>query len=268
MTDGTGPDGARVALVTGAARGMGAEVAVQLAGAGWRVLALDACADDDAVPYPLARPADLADVVGRGAGRIVPVVADVRDAGALRAAAGRAEAEFGGLDAAVAAAGVIAGGTVLWRTPDAVRDVLWDVCVTGVWNTAAAVVPVMLRRPAPRTGRFVAVASAAGQRGLLHLAAYSAAKHAVVGLVRALAQDLAGTGVTASAVSPGSTDTAMLRATAALYGLDGTAPLVEGMPLGRAVGAAEVARAICWLCTPEAALFTGAVLAADGGFTA
>jgi NAD(P)-dependent dehydrogenase (short-subunit alcohol dehydrogenase family) len=137
-----------------------------------------------------------------------------------------------------------------------------------VWNLAAAALPAMLRRPEPRTGRFVAVASAAAHRGLLHLSAYTAAKHAVAGLVRSLAQDLAGTGVTAAGVSPGSTDTAMLRATAALYGLDGIEPLLGSMPLGRVVDPAEVAAAIRMLCEPGAAAFTGALLNPDGGFTA
>jgi SDR family mycofactocin-dependent oxidoreductase len=259
---------ARAAVVTGAARGLGAEVALQLAAQGWRVLALDACADDPAVGYPLATPDQLAGVVERGAGRILGRQLDVRDAAAVTAAVALAEREFGGLDAAVAAAAVIGGGEPLWQTPDAVRDAIWAVDVAGVWNLAAAAVPAMLRRPAPRTGRFVAIASSAADRGLLHLSAYCAAKHAVVGLVRALAHDLRGTGVNASAVSPGSMDTAMLTATAGLYGLSDVAPLADGMPLGRVLQAGEVAAAVCWLCGPEAVAVTGSVLHADGGFTA
>src|SRR5690606_2413245 len=104
-----------------------------------------------------------------------------------------------------------------WETPDAVLEELWDVVAKGVWNTAAAAVPAMLAGPDPRQCRFVAVASAAASQGLFHLSAYNATKHAVVGIVKGLAADLVGTGMTASAVSPGSTDTAMLRATAALY---------------------------------------------------
>ncbi|HEX2809926.1 MAG TPA: SDR family oxidoreductase, partial [Kineosporiaceae bacterium] len=167
-----------------------------------------------------------------------------------------------------AAAAVIGGGEPLWQTPPAVRDAIWAVDVAGVWNLAAAAVPAMLRRPVPRTGRFVAVASSAAERGLLHLSAYCAAKHAVVGLVRALAHDLRGSGVNAGAVSPGSMDTAMLHATAALYGLSDVAPLADGMPLGRILEPAEVAAAVCWMCGPESVAITGSVLHADGGFTA
>jgi SDR family mycofactocin-dependent oxidoreductase len=258
----------RAAVVTGAARGLGAAVALRLAAEGWRVLALDACADDPAVGYPLATPEQLAGVVERGAGRIVGRQVDVRDAAALADAVRVAGQEFGGLDAAVAAAAVIGGGQPLWRTPSAVRDAIWAVDVAGVWNLAAAAVPVLLSRPEPRSGRFVAIASSAADRGLLYLSAYCAAKHAVVGLVRALAHDLRGTGVNACAVSPGSMDTAMLQATAGLYGLRDVAPLVDAMPLGRVLRPEEVAAAVCWLCGPASVSVTGSVLHADGGFTA
>src|SRR5205085_7770602 len=109
------------------------------------------------------------------------------------------------------------GGLPLWRTPDEHLKTLLDVNVLGVWNTAAAVVPTMLGGPDPQGCRFVAIASAAGERGLFHLSGYTASKHAVIGIVRGLAADLVGTGMTAVAIAPGSTRTAMLAATADLY---------------------------------------------------
>jgi len=256
----------RVVVVTGAARGIGAATVDALTGRGWSVVAVDACSDDPAVGYPLATPADLAAVCDRTGA--LPVRADVRDRSGLQVAVDLAEQRFGGLDAAVAAAGVIGGGVPLWQTPDAVRDTVWDVDLGGVWNLAAVAVPAMLRRPEPRTGRFVAVASAAAHRGLLHLAAYCAAKHAVVGLVRGLAHDLRGTGVTAAAVSPGSTDTPMLSASATLYGLPDPVELARTHLVERVLDPAEVAAAICWLCGPDSSAVTGTVIHADGGFTA
>ena len=263
----------RVAVVTGAARGLGAATALALAHGGWRLVLVDRCADDPAVPYPLGSRADLertvvACVAAGGHGRVVAQAGDVRSQGDLDAAVAVAVKAFGGLDAAVAAAGVLAGGTPAWETADQVWDLLLDVDLTGVWRLARAAVPAMLARPAPRHARFVAVSSAAGVGGLPLLAAYSAAKHGVLGLVRSLAADLAGTGVTANAVCPGAMDTAMLAATADLYGLAGPGAFARHHLLGRLLDPAEVAAMIAWLCSPEAAGLTGAAVPVDAGMTA
>jgi len=115
--------------------------------------------------------------------------------------------------------------------------------------------------------RIVAVASAAGSTGLYHLAAYSAAKHAVVGLIRGVAMDLAEHGVTANAVSPGSTRTAILKASADVYGLASEEEFAKNQPIGRLIEPAEVAASIAWLCSPAASAITGADIAVDGGMT-
>lgn len=250
----------RTALVTGAARGIGAATVDRLVADGLRVVALDSCSGDG-----LATPADLAAVAARHGDAVHPVVADVRDRGALEAAVAWAVEHWGRLDVAVAAAAVVRGGRPLWETPEADLDLLWDVGARGVWSTAAASVPAMLAGPDPGSCRFVAVASAAGTHGLFHLAAYNATKHAVVGIVKGLAADLVGTGVTASAVSPGSTDTDMLRATAALY--DVTADeLVRHQLIRRVIDPTEVAAAIAFCASPAGGVVNGTVLHADGGF--
>ena len=255
----------RVAVVTGAGRGIGAAVVDELVRGGWRVVAVDACRDDPAIGYPLATEGDLDTVADRWHGAVTPIVADVRDQDAMDAAVATAEAEYGGLDAAVAAAGVMAGGEPLWETSDATWDALFEVNVRGVLNLARAAVPRLLANEPPRTGRFVAVASAAAHRGLWRLAGYTAAKHAVLGLVRGLAADLRGTGVTATAVSPGSTDTAMLAATLAQYGLSDPAELAGDQD--HLLAPEEVAAAVAWLCGPASAAVSGSALHADGGFT-
>ncbi|HVW44512.1 MAG TPA: SDR family oxidoreductase, partial [Amycolatopsis sp.] len=162
----------------------------------------------------------------------------------------------------------MAGGRPLWETTDAEWDVLFDTGARGVFNLARAAVPALLRRPQPRSGRFVALASAAAHKGLWHLAGYNAAKHAVVGLIRGLATDLRGTGVTAAAVSPGSTRTAMLDATAALYDLGSVEEFSQHQLTERLLAPEEVAAAVCWLCGEQASAITGTVVHADGGFTA
>jgi SDR family mycofactocin-dependent oxidoreductase len=253
----------RVALVTGAARGIGAAVVRRLAAAGWGLVAVDVCADDPAIGYSLATRAELDALAGCGA--VIPVVADVRDGEALRAAVGVAVERFGGLDAAVAAAGVVAGGGPHWESAVASERAVLEVDLVGVLNLARAAVPALLQRPQPRQGRFVAVASAAASRGLTGLAAYSAAKAGVAGFVRALAADLAGSGITANAVSPGSTDTAMLAASAALYGLAGVEEFAGQQPVRRLLEPDEVAAAVAFLAGPDGAAITGAVLAVDGG---
>ncbi len=256
----------RVALVTGAARGIGAATVRRLVADGCQVVAVDWCVGDSGpAAYPQATRADLDVLAAELPDHVLPVVADVRDRTALAAAVEVALDRFGRLDVAVAAAAVIAGGASLWETPDAHLDLLWDVDAKGVWNTAAACVPAMLAGPDPSGCRFVAVASAAGSHGLFHLAAYNATKHAVVGIVKGLAADLVGTGVTAAAVSPGSTDTDMLRATAGLYDV-GSADLAGAQLIRRVIEPDEIAAAIAFCCSRAGGVVNGTVLHADGGF--
>jgi SDR family mycofactocin-dependent oxidoreductase len=258
----SGPAAARVALVTGAARGIGAATVRVLAGAGWSVVAVDRAADDPRLPYRLGTREQLEALAGE---RVRTVVADAVDPDAMAAAVRLAEAEFGGLDAALAVAGVIAGGTPLWEMPAAELDAVLDVDLRGVVTLARAAIPALLRRPEPRSGRFVAVTSAAATRGLPMLAAYCAAKAGVAGLVRALAVELGGSGVTANAVSPGSTDTPILAESARLYGLGSAAEFAGQQPVGRLLDPAEVAAALVWLAGPVSSGVTGAVLPVDGG---
>jgi NAD(P)-dependent dehydrogenase (short-subunit alcohol dehydrogenase family) len=140
--------------------------------------------------------------------------------------------------------------------------------LTGVWRLARAAVPELLRRPAPRRGRFVAVASAAGSVGLPRLAAYAAAKHGVLGLVRSLAAELGPEGVTANAVAPGSTRTAALDASAAVYGLPDVEEFRTHHLQDRLLEPAEIAAAIGFLLSEAASGITGAVLPVDAGMTA
>jgi SDR family mycofactocin-dependent oxidoreductase len=261
----------RVAVVTGAGRGIGAATVWELAAAGWSVLAVDRARDDKDVPYPLATEADLGGVVTEARllaaqpDRIASFVADVRDATELEAAVAAAESRWDGLDAAIACAGVIAGGAPHWEVPREQEQAVLDTDLGGVLNLARAAVPALLRRPQPRSGRFLAVASAAATRGLPMLAAYCAAKAGVTGLIRALAVELGPTGVTANAVSPGSTDTTMLAESARLYNLAGPQDFGPTQPFRRLLAPAEVAAVLAFLASPASSGMTGAIVPVDGG---
>jgi SDR family mycofactocin-dependent oxidoreductase len=257
----------RVAVVTGAARGIGAAVARALAADGWALALGDVCQDDPALDYPLATAADLEEVAractAAGAA-VVAVRSDVRTQTDVDELVGRA-ADLGEVLAAVAAAGVIGGAGLAWQLAEDV--VLRDLAVNylGVVNLARACVPPMVS--AGRGGRFVAVVSAAGATGLPLLASYSASKHAALGFVRSLAADLAPSGITANAVLPGSTDTPLLAASARVYGLSSPQDFARHQRTGRLLTPDEVAAAVRWLCSDEASGVTGAAMPVDGGFT-
>ncbi len=175
------------------------------------------------------------------------MLGDAADEQVLAQAVALAEDRHGGLDAAFAVAGVVAGGVPLWEQPAEQVQAVLEIDLHAVVALARVAVPALLRRPAPRSGRFVAVASTAATRGLPMLAAYCAAKAGVTGLVRALAVELGPHGVTANAVSPGCTDTAILDESARLYGMPAGQAFVPQQPLGRLLDPEEVAAALVWL---------------------
>ncbi len=255
----------RVALVAGAARGIGAATVAALAAAGWRVMAVDWCADDPALPYQLGRRAELEKVAANAGPDVAVAEADTRDVATLAAAVAETERRWGGLDAAFAVAGVIAGGVPAWEVPTNQEQAVLDIDLGGVLNLARVAVPALLRRPEPRNGRFLAVASAAATRGLPMLAAYCAAKAGVAAFIRALAMELRGTGITANAVSPGSTATPILDESARLYGLPSAGSFAPQQPLARLLDPAEIAAVLVFLAGDGASAMTGAIVPVDGG---
>ena len=257
----------RVAVVTGAARGIGAATVDALVNDGYRVVAVDRCRDIPDVPYALATPADLEAVVARHGDLVLGLVGDVRSAGDMQLAVETATRHFGRLDVVVASAGVVAAGAPLWEVNDAAWDAVWSVNVLGTRRLIEAAAPTLISNGRDANARVVAVASAAATLGLRHLAAYSAAKHAVVGLIRGVAMDLAEYGVTANAVSPGSTRTATLEASARVYGLESGEAFAAQQPIGRLIEPTEIAATIAWLCSPSSSAITGADIAVDGGMT-
>jgi SDR family mycofactocin-dependent oxidoreductase len=255
-----------VAIVTGAARGIGAATVARLDAEGWSIVAVDRAGDDPRLPYPMGSAEELTAVVG-AARSAVACAGDVTDLDAMQHAVDAARERFGGVDAVIAVAGVIAGGVPAWEVPLEQERAVLEVDLGAVLVAARVGIPAILERPAPRSGRFVAVSSAAATRGLPMLAAYCAAKAGVAGFVRALAVELRGTGVTANAVAPGSTDTAILAESARLYSLAGAASFASQQPIERLLEPDEIAAMIVWLCGADAGGITGGLFPVDGGLS-
>ena len=258
----------RVALVTGAARGIGAACARQLSADGFAVAALDICAPIEGLTYAASTRAQLDEVVANLPGEGLALVADVRDSAGLDRAVAEVVNTFGGLDVVVTAAGVMGGGGAsAWSLTDTSWDLNIDINLTGVWRTIRAAVPAMLERPHPRTGRVITIASAAGMRGNPTIADYTAAKHGVIGLTKSVALELAAHEITANAIAPGSTRTAILQASADVYGLADVDEFKIHHPIGRNLDPEEIARGVGWLASPDSSAVTGIVLPIDGGMT-
>lgn len=268
MTAGAAPAQRPFAIVTGAARGMGAATAHRLARDGFDLLLIDRPAGDlvGDVGYALSTGAELersAESCRAAGARVLTATADVRDEQAVTRAVGQIPDDR--LRAVVAVAGVMGADKPAWEFTRAELAVDLDTNFHGVANLARATVPRLLRAPVG-TGRFVAVVSIAGEIGLPRLAAYVASKHAALGYIRSLAADLGPFGVTANAILPGSTRTALLERSAQVYGLSDIEQFGSSQRLGRLIEPADIAAAASWLCGPDSSAVTGTDFRVDGGF--
>ena len=261
MTDSNLPLAGKHALVTGGARGIGAACVHALLVRGARVT----IAGRDAEALAATQAALLREFA---AGSVHVQALDVTDADAVRMGFDQAADQMGRIDILVNNAGQAASAPLL-KTDAALWQRMLDVNLGGVFHCTQAALPAMLDAG---WGRIVNVASTAGLTGYRYAAAYTAAKHGVVGLTRALALEVATRGVTVNAVCPGYTDTDIVKgAVANIVARTGRgeaearAELAAGNPQRRLVQSAEVASAVAWLCLPESAAMNGQAIAVAGG---
>lgn len=251
--------GQRVALVTGAASGLGRAIAERLAAAGFAVAVTDVDGSGAAA---------VAEAIATAGGTARPYRLDVGDLGSVRAAARRTGSELGGIDVLVNNAGFDIPGFFLDSEP-AHWEAILRVVLVGVLNCTYVIAPAIAERcRASGYGRIVNIASDAGKVGSLGEAAYSAAKGGVVAFTKAMARELARDRVTVNAVCPGPADTPM---TAAIAATPLGRKMMEGMvrvtPLKRLVQPSEVAAAVSYLASDDARFVTGQALSVSGGLT-
>lgn len=206
----TGRLSGKVAVVTGAARGIGRAQALRFAQEGAAIIGIDLCGPVGTVVVPPSTRDDLAETAAQvhaAGGQMVTAVADVRDREALRAAVKAGVSEFGGLDIVCATAGITSRGWAVDLPEETWRTML-DVNLTGVFHTCQVSAPHLIARGG---GAMILVSSIAGLQGLVGVAHYTAAKHGVVGLMRSLANELAPYGVRVNSVHPTNVDTPLIQ---------------------------------------------------------
>jgi SDR family mycofactocin-dependent oxidoreductase len=270
----------KVALITGAARGQGRSHALRLAEEGADIIAVDLCDQIRSVRYPMGRPEDLAETVElieRLDRRVVTRQADVRDTDALNAAVADGLSELGHIDVVLANAGIWSQAAT-WSMDDATWDEMIGTNLTGVWKTVRAALPSMIE--AGRGGSLILTSSTAGMVGFGAMAHYTAAKHGVVGVMRALVQEVSQYNIRVNTVHPTNVDTDMIQ-NEPMYELflpDSPPEERTKENYARAFGsmhalrqpwieARDVSNAILFLASDEARYITGQQLKIDLGFT-
>ena len=249
----------RHAVVTGAGTGIGVAIAEALAGEGALVTILG------------RRLEVLERLAARSRDRLHPVRADVTGEDSIRTAFERAVRERGPASIVVANAGGAASAPFA-RLGEEMWTQMIEVNLTGCYRTFQHGLAAM--GTGARWGRLIAISSTAGLKGYPYVAAYCAAKHGVVGLTRALAVELAKSGITANSVCPGFTKTPLLERSVhnivrqgAMTPDEARAALVSDNPMGRFIEPEEVARAVLWLCAPGSDSISGQSISVSGGAT-
>ena len=241
----------KVALVTGASRGIGRAIAVALGARGAKVIVNYAAREDAA--------REAAAAVEAAGGQAAICGFDVANAAAVTDAIKAIGKDHGGLDILVNNAGVAINGLIM-RFSDEQWQRTLTVNLTGAFHCTRAASTLLLR--AKQAGRIINITSVVGEIGNGGQAAYAASKAGLIGLTMATAKELASRGVTCNAIAPGFIETDMTRAS---IKEEARAQLLKQIPLGRIGQPEDIAAAVAFLCRPEAAYITGQVLRVNGG---
>src|SRR5246500_330316 len=267
----------KVAFITGAARGQGRSHAVRLAQEGADIIAIDICKQIDSVRIPLSTPVDLpetADLVKGLNRRVFTAEVDVRDYDALKAAVDAGVEQLGRLDIIVANAGIGNGGATLDKTGEPDWDTMIGINLSGVWKTVKAGVPHVLS--GGNGGSIILTSSVGGLKAYPNTGHYVAAKHGVVGLMRAFAVELGQHWIRVNSVHPTNVNTPMFmnEGTMKLFrpdlenpGPDDMAVVAQMMhvlPTGW-VEPEDISNAVLFLASDEARYITGVTLPIDAG---
>jgi SDR family mycofactocin-dependent oxidoreductase len=267
----------KVAFISGAARGQGRSHAVRLAQEGADIIAVDVCGPIDNLAYPHSTPADLAetaDLVKSHNRRIVTAQVDVRDFDALKAAVDNGVEQLGRLDIIVANAGIGTFGNKLHKIRENVWQDMIDVNLSGVWHTVKAGVPHIIA--GERGGSIVLTGSVGSHKAMAYTGHYIAAKHGVIGLMRAFAVELGQHMIRVNSVHPSQVNTPMTmnEVTFRLFrpdlenpGPEDFAPfsqMTHTLPVPW-VEAVDISNAVLFLASDESRYVTGVSLPVDAG---
>ena len=269
----------KVAFITGAARGQGRSHALRLAREGADIIAVDLCGPVESVTdfYPPATPEDLKETVRQVEAldrRIVAVEADVRDMDAMAAAVNEGVAQLGRLDIVVANAGIFTFGPDTHKVDEQSWQELMDINVTGVWHSYKAAAEHLIE--SGPGGSVIIISSLAGFKGLANVAAYTTTKHAVVGLMKVLANELGPKGIRVNTIHPNSVDTLMVK-NKKTYQLfrpeledpqpeDAEAAFAGTNPMGKAwIEPEHISNAVAWLASDQSYYVTGGQIPVDAG---
>ena len=239
----------RIAIITGSARGIGRAIAERLASLGANVVIADLQQETCQ-----ATAEEIAQSTGQ---RVLPIAINVTEAGSTQRMVEQTITTFGKIDILVNNAG-ITRDTLIMRMEEADWDLVLDVNLKGVFNCSKAVVRTMMKQ---RYGRIVNISSVSGQAGQIGQTNYSASKAGIIGFTKALAREVASRQITVNAVAPGFIPTFLTNTLPE----DLKESILRYTPLGRMGKPEEVASAVAFLASEEAAYITGQVLAVDGG---